>query len=69
MMVIGGTMIYSFDDIKKVLALYDSEDIPFILFNNIFKEMKPLNSNNMDTQKVKVKSKTIGEGNDRKRKQ
>lgn len=65
MIVLGDSMVVTKEDIEKVLALYDQEDIPYILSDFVLKKMVSSIATKPEKKKVKVKAK--GDKNDRTR--
>ena len=66
MILIGGIMMITQEDIKRVLALFDDEDIPYILSDWVVGMMIPKKEESNKSKYVKIKTK--GEKNDGSRK-
>ncbi len=58
-------MILDVEDIRKVLALFDKEDIPYINFKYLFNKYE-INNNTKSNPKIKIKK--LGGRNDQSRK-
>ena len=68
MILLGGIMIITQEDIKRVLALYDDEDIPYVLSDFVVKVMASKGISTGKENPPKVKMKTRGDKNDGTRK-
>ncbi len=54
------------DDIKKVLAMFDEEDIPYINFEYLFNFIPKGDGKNNNNRKLKIKK--LGDKNGKRRK-
>ena len=54
------------DDIKKVLAMFDKEDIPYINFEYLFNFITKSYNKNDNNRKLKIKK--LGDKNGKRRK-
>ena len=67
MILLGGIMVVTMDDIRKVLALFDDEDKPYILSGllDAMLDSKDINKTSDHMNQPKVKTKVRGNKNDR----